>query len=293
MRNQTNYIYILLFSFIFGQGNFQILTIPSNTKMLSLSNAGHAMNHSSNSYNIGSLESETRSFNLHSHLYPSGILYFNTEAIIPLKKYIYAFSYSNLNYGEFKDSESNYQFNSSEFLFKGSIKKQVWNKFSIGGSIDYAISKIANQFSHALLISLGIRTQTDNPKSGLGLSINNFGKIINRSYSFNENIPTFLNLSTFYSPKYFPGIVLFDISKFDSLDDLQIRVGVEIKIFDYLFIRFGSSNNSFDLSDSYSSYLPALCGGIGIKSKNWDIDLGFFNLETAGMVTGLSLLYKK
>ena len=67
MKTQTNYIFILLFSFIFGQGNFQILTIPSNAKMLALSNAGHAMNNSSNSYNIGSLDAKSKSFNFHSH----------------------------------------------------------------------------------------------------------------------------------------------------------------------------------------------------------------------------------
>ena len=36
--------------------------------------------------------------------------------------YVLFFEYANLNYGEFKDAESNYSFNSSEFLFKGTIK---------------------------------------------------------------------------------------------------------------------------------------------------------------------------
>ena len=294
MKNQIKYILFLLVGLVFSQGNFQILTIPSNTRMLSLSNAGYAMNNLVNSYDIGLFTAkENININLHSHLYPAGIFYLNTEIIIPFQKYSVLFSYANLNYGDFKDGELNYEFNSSEFLFKGVIKTQVFNKISIGTSFNYAINKISNQFSHALLMSLGARTQLENPRLGFGISINNIGKIMDVLYDINEDIPASLNLSTFYSPQYFPGILLLDISKFYSASDLQIRTGIEITINDYLLLRFGNSSNSFNLSDPYSSYFPGLSSGIGIKSKKWDIDVGFFNLETAGIVTGLSLLYKK
>ena len=294
MKNQIKYILFLLVGLVFSQGNFQILTIPSNTRMLSLSNAGYAMNNLVNSYDIGLFTAkENININLHSHLYPAGIFYLNTEIIIPFQKYSVLFSYANLNYGDFKDGELNYEFNSSEFLFKGAIKTQVLNKFSIGTSFNYAINKISNQFSHALLMSLGARTQLENPRLGFGISINNIGKIMDVLYHINEDIPASLNLSTFYSPQYFPGILLLDISKFYNASGLQIRTGIEITINDYLLLRFGNSSNSFNLSDPYSSYFPGLSSGIGIKSKKWDIDIGFFNLETAGIVTGLSLLYKK
>ena len=74
---------------------------------------------------------------------------------------------------------------------------------------------------------------------------------------------------------------------------LRRRAGFEIKLSNYLLIRLGNNSNALNFSDSYSSYFPGLSGGIGIQTKKWDIDVGFFNLETAGIITGLSLLYKQ
>ena len=294
MKNQIKHIFILfLLELIFSQGNFQILNIPSSTRMLSLSNAGHAMNHLVGSYSPSSINVEDKNINFHSHLYPAEILYLNTEAVLPINKYIFSFSYANLNYGEFKDAESNYLFNSSEFLFRGNIKTQIINKISIGSSIGYGINKISNEFSHALFISLGFRTQLDNPRFGFGISVNNAGRIIKNFTDIKEELPASLNISTFYSPKYFPGTLLFDISKFNTLDYLQIKGGIEIEINDYLFFRIGNSSNAFDLSDAYSSYFSGLSSGLGLATKNWNIDFGVFNLENAGIVTGISLLYKK
>ena len=61
------------------------------------------------------------------YFYPADIIYMKTEMILPMNKKIYSFEYSNLNYGEFKDANTNYSFNSSEFLFKGSIKTHIFN----------------------------------------------------------------------------------------------------------------------------------------------------------------------
>tara|TARA_Y100000814_G_scaffold289470_1_gene262490 strand:+ start:588 stop:1472 length:885 start_codon:yes stop_codon:yes gene_type:complete len=294
MKNQIKYIYILLVGIIIAQGSYQILTIPSNTRMLSLSNSSSAMDDVVNSHNPASINTlGKKNISFHSHLYPADILYLNTEAIIPFKNYIFSFNYVNLNYGEFKDGETNYLFNSSEFLFKSSIKTKIFDRISFGSSLAYGINKISNEFSQAIFLSLGVRTQLENPRLGIGLSINNLGKILQSFSDVNEELPTSLNISSFYSPKYFPGFLFLDISKSYHLDILQVNAGVEVEFTEYLFFRLGNSSNAFDLSDSYSSYFPGLSTGIGIKSKKWDIDIGVFNLETAGIVTGISLLYKK
>ena len=143
-----------------------------------------------------------------------------------------------------------------------------------------------------MLLSLGIRTQLDNPKFGLGLAINNIGKILDNTYGINENLPTSFNFSTFYCPKNFPGFLLLDIVQFTNVDKIQIHLGLEIKIGDYLLVRFGNSNNALDLYDADSSYFPGLSGGLGIISKQWNIDVGFFNLESAGIVSSLSIIHK-
>ena len=146
MKKQIKYLLILfILGIIFPQGNFQILNIPSNTRLLALNNAGQAMDDLSNSYNPASITTDNKIFNLHSHIYPAGIVYTNSGITIPMNKYIYSFEYANLNYGEFKDGNSNYLFNSSEFLFKSSIKTYILNKISIGGSLSYAINKISSE----------------------------------------------------------------------------------------------------------------------------------------------------
>ena len=149
MKNQIKYILIFFCGLIFAQGNFQILTIPANTtSMLSLSNAGHAMNSlSSSTHNVASLNTDNRlNINFNSHIYPVSILYFNTEARIPLQNFICSFNYANLNYGEFKDAESNYSFNSSEFLFKGTIKTELEKKVSLGLHLIMQLIKLLINF---------------------------------------------------------------------------------------------------------------------------------------------------
>ena len=124
-------------------------------------------------------------------------------------------------------------------------------------------------------------------------TLNNIGAIISSFNNIHEQLPTSCNLSTFYSPQYFPGILLFDIYKTQTSDNLEMRIGIEITVTDYLLLRLGNSSNAFELIDPYSSYFTGMSSGIGIQSKHWNLDLGFFNLETAGIITGLSLLYKQ
>ena len=201
--------------------------------------------------------------------------------------------YSNLNYGKFKDAKSDYSFNSSEFLFKGSIKTQIMNKISIGGGLGYSINKISNQFSHALFISLGARTQMQDPSLGLGISINNLGIIMKNFNDSKDTLPGAITLSTFYQPEYFPGVLYCDFYQQQMLDDVEIRLGLESTAYKSFIVRLGYNTNSINLVDSHSSYLKGLSGGIGIVSKKWDIDIGFYNLETAGLISSLSLVYKK
>ena len=103
------------------------------------------MNGTINSHNPASIRSSGKNINFHSHIYPSNIIYAKSEIIIPINAYIYSFEYSNLNYGQFQDGSSGYLFNASEFLFKGSVKTQIFNKISIGGSIGYTINKISSE----------------------------------------------------------------------------------------------------------------------------------------------------
>ena len=111
----------------------------------------NSINDITNSYNPASIHTNKKNINIHSHLYPADIMYVKTEIILPINNKIYSFEYSNLNYGEFKDANTNYSFNSSEFLFKGSIKTQLFNRFSIGGSLGYGINKISNEFAVQLI----------------------------------------------------------------------------------------------------------------------------------------------
>ena len=66
MKKQIKYLLILfILGIIFPQGNFQILNIPSNTRLLALNNAGQAMDDLSNSYNPASITTDNKIFNLH------------------------------------------------------------------------------------------------------------------------------------------------------------------------------------------------------------------------------------
>ena len=101
-----------------------------------------------------------------------------------------------------------------------------------------------------------------------------------------------INFSTFYQPIYFPGVLLLDFYKEQGINQLQLKFGIEFNINKYLILRFGTNSNTVELIDSHSSYFSGLSGGIGLSIKKWNIDIGFYNLETAGIISGLSLIYK-
>ena len=172
-------------------------------------------------------------------------------------------------------------------------RTEVLDKISIGGGLGYSINKISNQFAHALFISLGARTQMFNPLFGVGISINNFGIITKNFNDTQEELPESIIVSTFYQPIYFPGVLYCDIYKEKSMDDLQIRLGLESTAYKNIILRLGYNSNTIDLIDSHSIYLKGLSCGIGIIAEKWDVDIGFYNLETAGIVSSISLTYKK
>jgi len=293
MKKIKHLLFLLFLVIGLPQGNFQILNIPPSTKLLALSNSGQAINDNMHSYNPASIKSDDMKIAINSHVYPKNILYTNSQLLIPKNNTIYSLQYANLNFGTFVDGSSKHHFNCSEFLFQGSIKQTVLNRFSIGSSIGYAINKISNEFSHALFLSLGVRSQMNNPYLGVGLSMNNIGKVIKNFHNTTEYLPTSITLSTFYQPKYFPGILLIDFYNNTNINETEIRLGLELEFKNYISLRFGNSSNSLALLDAYSSYFTGFSAGIGINMKKWDIDIGVYNLETAGIVSGISLLYNK
>ena len=94
----------------------------------------------------------------------------------------------------------------------------------------------------------------NNPYLGLGLSMNNIGKIIKNFHDSTEYLPTSITLSTFYQPKYFPGILLIDFYNNINIDKTEIRLGLELQFRDDISLRFGNSSNSLALSNRPSSW---------------------------------------
>ena len=123
---------VLAFSFILSQGNYQILSTPSNFNNVFKMSEFYA----SKDYMI-----------FHSSL-PSGINIFSATASSRLLKNqalenLYFITLKNINYGTLIDNVTNYSFGANESLIKASVlKKGFYNNTDLMFSVGYLNSSI-------------------------------------------------------------------------------------------------------------------------------------------------------
>ena len=95
-------------------------------------------------------------------------------------------------------------------------------------------------------------------------------------------------------PKYIPLIINFNYTNNINYNINEFATGIEYYVNNKVTLRLGlSSKRSEFLSGDFSSdFLAAVSGGVGLKFKDSDVNIGFMNLGASGYILGISLANK-
>tara|TARA_Y100001970_G_scaffold272233_1_gene368647 strand:- start:225 stop:1082 length:858 start_codon:yes stop_codon:yes gene_type:complete len=279
MKNlMKHYFSLIIISFVFSQGNYQILSAPSNFKDIFqihefYQSIDYAVFNSSlpSDINIFSVKVSSKTFNKKN----SGIPYF-----ITLK---------NIDYGTLRDSETNYQFNANESAIEfGVFKENYLQDIDFFFNIGYLKSSIDIFDSEAIYISCkGVLPILDDDEIIFG--VDNIGTVTDSYSGSNISLPETTTLSYMINTKY-PFSILFSYQNRLDLNEDIFYGTLHMEINPQLDAYIATNSNRSDLF--YGDYIQELTAGLRIGfsySSNSNIfNLGFQNLGAAGYSTSFS-----
>lgn len=275
---------ICIISFAWMQSLYPLHSIPITGRDLSFSGGGGAIKSEQTSLNPSAINSSHKDINIHTQLLPAGISLLSLNATYPKNNIIYFVSISNLNFGKLKDGNTDKTFSASDLMINGGLKRNLYDKISVGASISYTLSLIANNVAQSVLFSTGFRTEISEDRIGFGLTLRNLGIQFDHFGDTKESIPFQLQTSAFIRPQYLSAVIFTDVVMEQNIDDYIIISGIEFFPREGLMLRISDSvlyNNRFKLN--------GLAFGIQFNLKKWSINLASRNLVSAGFINGVTL----
>lgn len=275
---------ICIISFAWMQSLYPLHSIPITGRDLSFSGGGSAIKSEQTSLNPSAINSSHKDINIHTQLLPAGISLLSLNATYPKNNIIYFVSISNLNFGKLKDGNTDKTFSASDLMINGGLKRNLYDRISVGASISYTLSLIANNVAQSVLFSTGFRTEISEDRIGFGLTLRNLGIQFDHFGDTKESIPFQLQTSAFIRPQYLSAVIFSDVVMEQNIDDYIIISGIEFFPREGLILRISDSvlyNNHFKLN--------GLAFGIQFNLKKWSINLASRNLVSAGFINGVTL----
>ena len=269
--------YCLFVSFGLAQAEYQIITIPQNSLMLSNHNglSGYVDNNN---------PKKIYSFNIIK--FPSNINYF--------KLHYKKTSFSILDFGTLEDKINNQvfnRFNAYEANFQYNSNKTIFNKFLLSYTFGGIYSKIENISSIAVAANIKINTRMPQEKIYFALSINNIGKVL-KEYTIKQmNLPLNIQLGIAYKLQQTSILLGYDLIYHDNFESYEHIACLQFPIGDVININLSFSNlRKALLIDNYKDdWFYGIGGGITITSKIINTNIGIASLGPAGFIYGISL----
>ncbi|MBC8478873.1 MAG: PorV/PorQ family protein [FCB group bacterium] len=291
---KINLLGILLIPvFLQAQSTFEILNIPHSARDLALTQSGSALSNHNISTNPASMVSDEVVLFLDYLQYPADIALHSVSGLYPLQNSLFAFSLINLDYGSLKDSESLISFSARDLVFQAAWKTQLWNSLSAGVSVKYLYSKIADYSANGAAVTVGLRTRLLEKRLGIGLSLENFGRMFSSYDEKRESLPSAARLGLYYQPIHLPAVLSVDVLNYQDSDPKFVG-GIEFSTSEKFVIRVSSSSYKKDLEvgEFNEKFISGMAGGIGLKFTEFNIDISFQDMGPAGVVSGFGIQYR-
>ena len=276
-------IIFLLFSSLFSQSEYQILTAPKNIFQLSSNNGMSSKIDLDNYMNPSSLEIKKYIYGFSLIKYPADITMYHLTA----KNY----SLSILDYGILKDQIHNivnYEFSAQEILLQYFYNYSVRNLrfgFSIGGFY----SNIDTYNSFGITTNLGLNSYYKLIDSSIGVSIDNLGYILKSYTAYNLKIPLQYRLS--FTKHLYSSLISYDLILLHNTNHIKQVLCFQFKIKDKIKLKISNSNylKEMIIDNNDYKFLSGIGLGINAKLKSIIFDIGFMNLGISGWGYGMSI----
>ena len=280
MIKKIKILTFFIFSLLYCQSEFQILTIPNEVSHLS-SNGIKNENLLENNVNI--FQDYKYSFNVIQ--YPASIRLYNFK----MNKFYLSF----LDFGLLEDriNDTLYKtFSAYEIIGHFFIEKKIRNnivKFKFG----FLNSKIYNYSAFAQSNSISFKSILRENNVLIGLSIENFGILFKSYTEYNQKLPVQYRFSF---NKIFKSFELsYDLLYQKYFEEFQNILCLKFYPDDKLSFQISNSSNYSDLSfeDNKYHFLSGFGFGLEIYLKDTILNLGIQNLGSAGTAFGTSVSF--
>ena len=272
------FLFCILFSCILSQGNYQILSSPSDFN------------------NIFKIENQfqNKSYALFNASFPADINIFSgyIDYNRLFKKQLdfdLIFGYKSIDYGTLRDGQTNNQFKAHESALEiNLVKEKILEDTNLEATFGYLKSTIETYNSEALYFNLKWILPV-RPNNLVVFKLENFGSVRKHYTSSKIKLPKTISLSyTLFNT--LPFNISIEYENRLDMNDKTLYGTVMLDVIDNLKLYISSDSNRKELF--YGDYIQELFAGLrfGLDYSNElnNFGIGLQNLGPAGNVTFLS-----
>jgi hypothetical protein len=205
-----------------------------------------------------------------------------------------------VDYGSFTETDQNLYtlgtFGASEFAVLGGYAMSIDEQTSIGASLEFIHSSIADFRSSAVAVGVGVLYQVPSENLAIGASILNLGKQLKAFASTSESLPLDIKIGITKRPEHLPVLLNLNFHKLNESRDQffdrfrSFTLGAEFLMSESVSLRLGYNNEQrSDLKLGTSSGLAGFSLGGGILFRQYQVDYAFNSYGKIGGLHRLSL----
>lgn len=199
-----------------------------------------------------------------------------------------------LNYGSFTERDAEGTdlgtFTVGDYHGRLAYGTTITEKLSLGVSLGYSQSQLADYTARALLATAGLQYYHPSSTLAIGISYHNFGKLLSSYSGYREEIPSMFLLGVSKKLAHLPMILSVDLMPAYQEEYIG-KIGGEFFIGDNLFLRWGTSTRRFQIraQETLLNFFAASSAGIGLRSNRFRFDIAFVGLGDAGTISSVSI----
>ena len=297
-------VFILTASFTFGQNTYDFLNVDMSARAASLGGSFVTNNDDVdvlfyNPAGMSFLEKNPVSFSFVKHLMDINLfsLAYSTE-FENIGRFGSAIKY--INYGSFDEADEfgnrTGEFSAGELAFILGYTNEFSENFYYGANAKVIYSSIADKYSSAVGLDLGINYEIPKQQLNLAAAILNLGTQLSSYIDTKEDLPLDVTIGISKRLENLPVRLSLDFHQLNKeRDELYqhlkgFTIGAEFYLSDAFTLRFGYDNEArSDLKVGSSSGIAGFNGGLGVKISEYVFNYGYSSLGTIGAMHRIGL----
>ena len=205
-----------------------------------------------------------------------------------------------VDYGSFDETDESFNvlgsFGARDLALVGGWGTSLNEQTSVGASLKFIYSSIADYSSTGLALDLGVLYRIPEERITLGASILNLGTQLSTYAGTREILPLDIKIGVSIQPQHLPAVLSLNFHKLNEADDgffsrfAAFSVGAEFLLSENIRLRAGYNNERrTDLKLGSSSGLAGFAFGGGIKVSDYLVDYAFTSYGSIGGLHRISL----